>query len=319
MTEPAISGRLLALLNQPGVTDLLLSGPHRTELDRGFGLEPVGNPFDSEAALAAEARRLIELGGRHLDIANPFADVGLAGGFRVHAVLKSACSDHTLLSIRKHPEEAFELSRLATEGMLGRAEAEYLLDAVKGKRNILISGATGTGKTTLLASLLAAAGGGRTLVLEDVPELARVLPGAIGLTTREANIEGKGEVSLSRLLREALRMRPDRILLGEVRGKEFALLLQALNTGHSGAGSTIHADGIADVPARLGALAQLAGVEARLANQLITGAIDLVVQLERVGSRRMLAAIARPALVGETLSLEVLNLGPAGALRLSAA
>jgi pilus assembly protein CpaF len=203
--------------------------------------------------------------------------------------------------------------------MLSSAEAEFLASAVGERKNILISGATGTGKTTLLASLVATASSGRVLVLEDVPELARVLPQAIGLNTREPNIEGKGEVNLSRLLREALRMRPDRILVGEVRGPEFSLLLQALNTGHSGAGSTVHADSIRDVPARLGALAQLSGLDAALANQLIIGAIDIVAQLDRVGTRRHLSGIARPVVSGGVLGLELLSLAGAGAPRLAVA
>jgi pilus assembly protein CpaF len=281
---------LAPYLLRPGVTDLFVTGAGELWSDgppHGLRRE------DGWRAGAAEARelavRLIAAGGRHIDEATPFVDVRLRGGVRVHAVLPPVSTGGALLSIRVPPSEQPTLDGLVAAGSLSPPDGDRLLRAVRTRTNLLITGAGGAGKTTLLAALLAnAPPDERIVVIEDVAELRIAHPHVVGLETRQPNLEGAGGVDLRRLVREALRMRPDRLVLGECRGEEVRDLLGALNTGHDGGAGTLHANSLEDVPARLEALGALAGFDDRALARQAVSAIGLVVHLQRAdGVRRV--------------------------------
>jgi pilus assembly protein CpaF len=251
------------LLKQVGLTDLVLNGT------AGFALiHGQWRAVTSELTVEEITRLAIDLcdrGGRHLDLANPFADVSV-DGMRVHAVLAAGVSDKPLLSIRKHSARVFEVG-------------VDLQEIIRTRKNFLVSGATGAGKTTLIRSMFAGLED-RVITIEDVAELAFDQANFVSLVARQANIEGRGELDVERLFREALRMRPDRIILGEVRGAEFGLLLQALNTGHAGSAATLHANSLAAVPERLIGLGLMAGFSPETTVALARTAIDSVIHIE---------------------------------------
>jgi pilus assembly protein CpaF len=286
--------KLGGLLATPGVTDLLVNGWNQVWVERaGQGLERLSSPFESEPELGTLAQSLIASGGRHLDQANPFADVSIGadsgGGLRVHAALASGCNPNTHLSIRVHMNRLFALGQLADLGMFSLVELEQLRQILKNKESFLISGATGSGKTTLLRAMLAECTGERIIALEDVAELAIQSPNFVSLQTRQANIEGRGEISLERLVRESLRMRPDRLAVGEVRGTELLVMLQALNTGHRGAGATIHANSLDDVLPRVNAIARNAGVDSTSIAEQMNSAFQWIIHV----SNRRVVEIAK--------------------------
>ncbi|MBN9612681.1 MAG: Flp pilus assembly complex ATPase component TadA, partial [Actinobacteria bacterium] len=240
----------------------------------------------------------------------PLADVHLGRGIRAHAALPPVAATGAAVSIRLPSIETLGFDRLVAGGLCDDATARFLRSAVLARNNLLIAGGTATGKTTLLAGLLALAPHGERIVtIEDLAELRIEHPHRIALEARRPNAEGVGEVSLDRLLAEALRMRPDRLVLGECRGAEVATMLAALNTGHNGGAATLHASRLEGVPARLEALGALAGLSpAVLARQAVT-ALHLVVHLERdAGGHRRIAGIGRLRLAGETLGIEALEL-----------
>ncbi len=262
MNFQSLGPQLDALLTMPGVTDILVNGHRQVWVQRSArDLEPVATPFESEAELARVAQHVIGLGGRHVDQANPFSDV-VIDGIRVHAAIASGCSKATHLSIRIHRDRLFALDQLADFGMFGTRELNFFKSMLAARQSFLISGPTGSGKTTLLRALLAECTGERIIALEDAAELGLPGPNFVSLQTRQANIEGRGEITLDRLVRESLRMRPDRLAVGEVRGAELLTMLQAMNTGHKGAGATIHANSLHDVPTRLQSIASSASAEA---------------------------------------------------------
>ena len=284
----AVGPKLAGLLAMPGVTDLLVNGWKQVWVQRvgkasGNALEPVASPFESEAELGRLAQELIAKGGRHLDQANPFADVSIgsesAGGLRVHAALASGCNPNTHLSIRVHMNRLFGLEQLSDFGMFDHAQLCLLRKILLDRENFLISGATGSGKTTLLRAMLAECVGERIIALEDVAEIG--LQGAhfISLQTRQANNEGKGEIALDRLVREALRMRPDRLVVGEVRGAELIVMLQALNTGHRGAGATIHANSLDDVLPRVNAIGRSVGIDSKHMTEQMQSAFSWLIHV----------------------------------------
>lgn len=296
----------LAPFALPGVTDLLLTGG-RLWVDRGAGLRVADgwHPLD-EPRTRDLAVRLLAQAGRHLDDASPAGDGRLPGGIRVHAVLSPVSVGGTAVSVRLPRREPPRLFSLAAAGMVDAPQREILERAVAERRNLLITGAAGTGKTTLLAALLAEVPHTeRLLVLEDVGELRIDHPHVVSLETRQANTEGAGGVALDRLVREALRMRPDRLVVGECRGPEVRELLTALNTGHDGGAGTLHAGSAADVPARLEALGALAGMSPDALARQAVSALHLLVHLERRPEGRRVAAIGRFALRHGALEVDV--------------
>ena len=216
--------------------------------------------------------------------ANPFADVALGpesgGGLRVHAALASGCNPNTHLSIRVHLNRHFGLDQLADFGMVSTEQLGALRGILSRRESFLISGATGSGKTTLLRAMLAECIGERIIALEDVSELGLQSPNFVSLQTRQSNIEGRGEITLERLVRESLRMRPDRLVVGEVRGAELMVMLQALNTGHRGAGATIHANSLADVMPRVNAIARNAGVDSQSIAEQMQSAFSWIIHVD---------------------------------------
>jgi pilus assembly protein CpaF len=302
-TLEILGPKLGGLLALPGTTDLLINGFNQIWLQRvgsssagqlsdapGARLEQIASPFESEAELAELAQEIIASGGRHLDQANPFADVSIGteatGGLRVHAALASGCNPNTHLSIRVHLNRLFRLEQLLELEMFSPQQHQLLREILQAKESFLISGATGSGKTTLLRGLLSECIGERIIALEDVSEISIQNPNFISLQTRQANIEGRGEINLERLVREALRMRPDRLIVGEVRGVELLVMLQALNTGHKGAGATIHANSITDVLPRVNAIARSAGVDAASIAEQMKSAFSWIIHVD---SRKVVA------------------------------
>lgn len=286
-------GPLQVLVRDPAVTDIFVNGPGSVWLDRGGGLERAPVAFSSEGQVRALAARLVSVGGRRLDEGSPCVDVRLDGGFRVHAVLPPISTTGTLLSIRIRREQVFSMAELRQNGMFGSLVQTLLECMVKRRLSFLISGATGSGKTTLLATLLGLCPPGERLVLiEDAAELNPFHPHVVSLEARHGNLEGGGGVDLGELVRQSLRMRPDRLVVGECRGAEVRELLAAMNTGHTGGGGTIHANTAADVPARLTALGALAGMSQEAVRLQAASAIDAVIHLERQGNGRSVACIA---------------------------
>jgi pilus assembly protein CpaF len=286
--ETQLPEALLELIDNPSATDICLSA-NQVTADLGSGLRVIDHLSFTEAELSEIARELIELGGRRLDQANPFADVSLPGGLRVHAVLKSACSESTLISIRLHCVDAKPLSQLLTKEFANPAQKELIQEIAVSGQSVLISGATGTGKTTLLRAMLLESSE-RVIAVEDVTELRA--PNIICLQTKPRNIEGQGEITLDDLIRQALRMRPDRICIGEVRGKELISMLQALNTGHRGA-TTLHANSLEQVPERLISIASSQGLSSKALSRLVPSAFDYVIALSSSGGVRKVSGIGK--------------------------
>ncbi len=293
--------KLLAeLMAQPGLTDLALNGHSHTYIDVGEGLQRTTNPFDSEDELFGF---LIELGfqsGSRIDMAKPIADF-MVEGCRFHAVLGQGVSPKPLVSIRRHPNQIIRLDHLVEVGMLSSSQLEFLGDALNQRQNIVVAGATSCGKTTLLGALIAELDE-RVICIEQIPELLVSEP-AISLHERSANQEGAGAVSMQQLVIEALRMRPDRIVVGEVRGSEFGVLLQAMNNGHTGTMATLHSKNLADLPNRLILLGLLSGFDRELTVSMVGQSFDLVLQLQRVDGIRKLTHIGK--LTSELAVIEV--------------
>ncbi|SDS70432.1 pilus assembly protein CpaF [Nocardioides scoriae] len=276
------AGPLEPLLRLPGVTDVLVNGPEQVFVDRGAGLERTGIRFDDDQAVRRLAQRLAASAGRRLDDASPYVDLRLPDGSRFHAVLAPISRPGTVLSLRVPRSRVFTLGELVDAGALGREGAGLLEQVVDRRLAFLVSGGTGSGKTTLLNALLSLAGPQERLVLvEDASELRPEHPHVVALEARPANIEGAGEVTLRTLVRQALRMRPDRLVVGEVRGAEVVDMLAAMNTGHEGGCATVHANSAADVPSRVEALGLAAGLTREATHSQLASAVDVVVHLGR--------------------------------------
>ncbi|GGU41016.1 TadA family conjugal transfer-associated ATPase [Nocardioides albus] len=289
------AGPLEPLLRLPGVTDVLVNGPDQVFIDRGSGLEPAPVAFPDDDAVRRLAQRLAAGAGRRLDDASPYVDLRLGDGSRFHAVLAPLARPGTVISLRVPSARAFTLDELESSGMVVPFIADLLRRLVLARSAFLVSGGTGSGKTTLLASLLSLVPPQERLVLvEDASELRPDHPHVVGLEARPANIEAAGAVELHTLVRQALRMRPDRLVVGEVRGAEVVDLLAALNTGHEGGCGTLHANSAADVPARVEALALAAGLGREAAHSQFASGVDVVVHLRRRDGRRVLTEIAVP-------------------------
>ncbi len=302
----AVFAELAVLLADQHTSDVLVNG-EQVWVDRGSGLEPV-SLWVAEGSDAL-ARRLIAAGGRHLDEVTPIADVRL-GQVRVHAVLPPVALGGALISLRIARPSQLGLDELQQAGVLSAWQRAQLTDCLNRGESVLISGATGSGKTTLLRALCAELPAAeRILTIEDVAELQIPHPHVVALEARQPNIEGTGAIELAELLRAALRMRPDRLMVGECRGSEIREFLGALNTGHSG-GGTIHANTIDDVVARLEALGALAGLHGAALGRQVASAFGLVAHLERRDGRRRCAALARPRMRSGELWLEAVHPEP---------
>ena len=290
-------GPLAPYVGRPSITDVFVNGAKQVWIDRGGGLEAVGDVGMTESELRALAVRLINCGGRHIDEASPCVDVRLAGGVRVHAVLPPISATGTLLSIRVPSRRPFGLAELEFAGFFSEVPVERVTALIDGRANLLISGASGAGKTTFLGALLGAASESERIVaIEDVAELQVEHPHFVSLEARQANLEGAGGYGLPALVREALRMRPDRLVVGECRGAEIRELLGALNTGHDGGAGTMHANSLRDVPSRLEALGALAGLDATAIARQAVSAIGAVLHVDRVDGKRRLSQMGRLAL-----------------------
>ncbi|HET7388399.1 MAG TPA: TadA family conjugal transfer-associated ATPase [Nocardioidaceae bacterium] len=284
------AGPLDPLLGLPGVTDVLVNGAEHVYVDRGNGLERTGVRFPGDAAVRNLAQRLAGAAGRRLDDATPYVDVRLADGTRFHAVLAPIARPGTVLSLRVPRRRVFTLEELVEAGTVNVDGARLLRRIVAARLAFLVSGGTGSGKTTLLSSLLSIVDPlHRIVVVEDSSELRPDHPHVVGLEARPPNVEGAGEVPLRTLVRQALRMRPDRLVVGEVRGAEVADLLAAMNTGHEGGCGTVHANSAGDVPARIEALAMAAGMPMAAVHSQLASAVAAVVHLgrDRDGVRRL--------------------------------
>ncbi len=306
--HPALAP-LRDLLADPAVSDVFVNGTDGLFVDRGHGVEPVAGWSAGADELRALAVALIGIGGRHLDDGSPLVDVRWEHGARVHAVLPPVACSGAAISIRLPHVEVPDLDALGRSGMFDAVTGARLEALVERRANLLVTGATGAGKTTLLAALLGRVPASERIVtIEDVAELRIAHPHHVRLEARQPNLEGAGAVPLARLVREALRMRPDRLVVGECRGEEVRELLTALNTGHEGGAGTVHAGSIRDLPARLEALGALAGWDDHATARQVTSAIGVVVHVERgTDGVRRIAGFARPVLEDGRLGVEAIT------------
>ena len=287
--ELAGAGPLTRLLRDPEVTDVLVTAPDQVWVDRGSGAEHVAVTFADDHAVRRLAQRLAAACGRRLDDAVPYVDARLPDGTRLHAVLAPVAVSGTCLSLRVPRRRDFGLADLVSAGSVPAEVVPWIVAVVQARLAFLVSGGTGTGKTTWLAMLLGLCDPRERLVIvEDSAELAPEHPHVVRLESRPPNIGGAGAIVMRDLVRQSLRMRPDRIVVGEVRGAEIVDLLAALNTGHEGGCATVHANAAVDVPARLESLALAAGLDRAAAHAQMAAGLDVVVHLvrDRDGRRR---------------------------------
>ncbi|MCW2840966.1 MAG: pilus assembly protein CpaF [Aeromicrobium sp.] len=286
-SETRGAGVLDPLLALPDVTDVLVNGADDVHVDRGRGLERVSVRLDGEDAVRRLAQRLAAQAGRRLDDASPWVDARLHDGTRLHAVLAPLARPGTLISLRVPARRSFSLADLHAAGSIDADALALLREVVAARVAFLVTGGTGSGKTTLLSALLCeVAADERIVIVEDATELRPDHPHVVGLEARPPNAEGAGQVTVRELVRQALRMRPDRLVVGEVRGAEVVDLLAALNTGHEGGCGTVHANSTADVPARFEALGVAAGLPRAAVHSQLAAGIDVVIHMARASDGR---------------------------------
>ncbi len=292
------AGALQPYLDEPGVTDVLVNGAGAVWVDRGAGLHRVRVPLGGEEGVRRLAQRLAAQAGRRLDDAQPFVDARLPDGVRLHAVLAPLASPGTLICLRTPARRGFSLAELQRAGAVSASGLPWLRALVAARLSFLVTGGTGSGKTTVLRALLEdVAPDQRLLVIEESAELRPEHPHCVCLEGRPDNAEGVGGITMSLLLRQAMRMRPDRIVVGEVRGAEVVHLMAAMNTGHEGCAGTIHANSPRALPARVEALAVAGGLDKTAAHSLLAAGLDAVLHVGRLatGDRRI-------AQIGATVS-----------------
>ncbi|MEJ6012910.1 TadA family conjugal transfer-associated ATPase [Corynebacterium sp. H127] len=292
------AGPLDRILGIPGVTDVLVNGATEVWFDRGEGLELAELTFESEEQVRQLAVRLAVACGRRLDDAQPYADGRLlrddGTSIRIHAIVPPLSEAGTCISLRVLRQAALRLTQLVDSGTVTVEAAGVLRSVIEQRHSFLVVGGTGSGKTTLLSALLAEVPEReRIICIEDTPELRPLHPHVLNLVTRNLNIEGAGAVSMADLLKQALRMRPDRIVLGEIRGAEVVDLLAALNTGHDGGAGTVHANSAREVPARMEALAMLGGLGAEALQRQFSAAVRYIVVMEKSHMGRRVSEIAK--------------------------
>jgi len=277
-------GPLEPLMEDPEVDEIMVNGHRAVLVERAGRIHPTSAQFESEEALLHVIERILSPLGRRVDEAVPLVDARLPDGSRVNCVIRPLSLDGPLLTIRRFRKRGFAPDELVANGTITGEALAFLREHVEGRRNVVVSGGTGSGKTTLLNVLSSFVGHDeRVITIEDAAELRLRQPHVLRLESRPANLEGGGEVTIRRLVRNALRMRPDRIIVGEVRGAEALDMLQALNTGHDGSMTTVHANSAADALRRVETLALMADVALPhvAIRQQAASAIDLVVHLER--------------------------------------
>ncbi|AIK84027.1 ATPase [Corynebacterium glutamicum] len=289
-------GPLESLLALPGVTDVLVNAHDSVWIDRGQGVEKVDMDLGSEEAVRRLATRLALTCGRRLDDAQPFADGRITRDdgsvLRIHAVLAPLAESGTCISVRVLRQARLSLDDLINSGTVPEDIAPALRNIINQRRSFLVVGGTGTGKTTLLSAMLTEVPADQRIIcIEDTAELHPGHPSTINLVSRQANVEGAGAVSMADLLKQSLRMRPDRIVVGEIRGGEVVDLLAAMNTGHDGGAGTIHANSISEVPARMEALAATGGLDRMALHSQLAAAVDIVLVMKHTPFGRRLAQL----------------------------
>jgi pilus assembly protein CpaF len=298
--EIAGAGPLGALLADPAVTDVVVNGPGEVWVDRGSGMVRAAVTFPDGESVRRLAQRLAAACERRLDGASPYVDARLPDGTRLHAVLAPVAVRGPYLSLRTFRPRAFTVDELVARGTLDGDAAAIVTGIVRAGLAYLVTGGTGTGKTTLLSTLLGLVPvRERIVIVEDATELHPAHPHVVALQSRPSNVEGSGEVTLRDLVRQALRMRPDRLVVGECRGAEIVDLLGALNTGHEGGAGTLHANAAADVPARLEALGLFGGVPRGALHAQVAAGLKVILHLSRAGGPRRLEEICLLLPAGE--------------------
>jgi len=303
-------GPLEPLLRDPAVDEVMVNGPRAVFVERGGRVEPAAVTFGSEAELRHVIERILAPLGRRVDEASPLADARLPDGSRVNVIIPPLSLDGPILTVRRFRRRGFTAAELVEQGTMTEALRAFLAGAVRGRINVLISGGTGSGKTTTLNALSASIPAGERIVtIEDAAELRLQQPHVVRLESRPPNLEGRGEVTIRALVRNALRMRPDRIVVGEVRGAEALDMLSAMTTGHDGSLSTIHAGSPEEALRRLETLALMADVALPLAavREQVAGAIELVVHQARGrdGERRVVEVAEVVRLAGGPATREL--------------
>lgn len=297
-------GPLQQFVDQEGVTDVLVGVLGRIYTDGTAGLQPTEVQMGSEEQVRGLARRLIAMSGGRLDEGHPCAD-GRIGDCRIHAVIPPVAVEGTMISVRVSRSSVTSVAELSRQWAQPELWVPAVQGIITGRMNWLISGATGSGKTSLLAGMLGECRAEeRIVVVEDTTELHPDHPHVLHLQGRQGNVEGAGRVDMGRLVRETLRMRPDRLMVGECRGPELRDFLTAMNTGHQGAGGTVHANSPESVPARLVAMGALAGLSPETVSLQAAAALDVVVHVERVAGARMPVAVSAVSYAGGRLVME---------------
>ncbi|AEJ41228.1 type II secretion system protein E [Sulfobacillus acidophilus TPY] len=286
-------GPIQPLLDDPGISEIMINGPRDVYVEQQGEVRKTPVVFRDEAHLRAVLEKMLAFTGRRVDETHPMVDARLPDGSRLNAILRPVAVSGDSITIRKFSQDPLGLTQLVEMGTLAPFMAEFLEAAVRGKLNIVVSGGTGSGKTTTLNALSAFIGPTERIVtIEDAAELQLMQVHKVRLEARPANMEGRGEVTIRDLVRNALRMRPDRIIVGEVRGGEALDMLQAMNTGHEGSLTTVHANSPRDCLARIETMVLMAGMELPLAaiRTQVASAIDLIIHQARLldGSRRIL-------------------------------
>jgi pilus assembly protein CpaF len=302
-------GPLEPLLGDPTISDILVNGPGRIFIERGGKLERAGVAFNDNDHVMRVIERIVSSVGRRIDESSPMVDARLSDGSRVNAVIPPIALDSPLLSIRRFGKEPLRMDKLIEKGALTRDIAGLFKMCVRARMNILISGGTGAGKTTLLNALSAyIPEDERIVTIEDSAELLLQQPHVVRMETRPRNIEGRGEITQRDLVKNALRMRPDRIVIGEVRSGEAIDMLQAMNTGHDGSLTTIHANTPRDALIRVETMIQMAGlkISERAMRQQIASAIHLVIQVARMadGARRITSISEILGMKGKEINIQ---------------
>jgi pilus assembly protein CpaF len=314
-------GVLTPLMADPTVTEVMCNGPDCIYVERAGRVEMTDVRFPSDRALRHVIDRMLAVAGRRVDEASPMADGRLADGSRINAIIPPLSTNGCVLTVRRFPESSMTIADLIARETVSTDVAVFVEAAVRGKLNIVVSGGTSTGKTTLLNVLSSfVPAHERIITIEDAAELRLAQPHVVGLEARPANIEGAGRVTIRDLVRNALRMRPDRIVVGEVRGGEAIDMLQAMNTGHEGSLTTVHANSPRDALLRLETMVLMSGLDLplRAVREQIASAIDLVVQLERrVDGTRVVSAVTEvQGREGDTITLqEIFTRSASGAIR----